>query len=87
MFPVLNTFASDKPRQMLVEIVATGREFPLNHVQRVFALNHVVFEPREIEQGEESTVRYLTTLGANDSLEDLSQQLLDGGKAGRRCST
>jgi anti-anti-sigma factor len=82
MFPVLNTFASDKPRQMLVEIVATGREFPLNHVQRVFALNHVVFEPREIEQGEESTVRYLTTLGANDSLEDLSQQLLDGGKAG-----
>jgi hypothetical protein len=42
----------------------------------------VVFEPREIEQGDEATVRYLTTLGPNDSLEELSQQLMDGGKAG-----
>ena len=82
MFPVLNLFASDKPRQMLVEIVASGRDFPLNHVQRIFAVNHIVFEPREIEQGDEATVRYLTTLGANDSLEELSQQLMDGGKAG-----
>jgi anti-anti-sigma factor len=82
MFPLLSLFAADKPRQMVVEIVAQGRAFPLNHVQKVFALNHVVFEPREIEQGEESTVRYLTTLAPNDSLEDLTQQLLDGGKAG-----
>jgi anti-anti-sigma factor len=82
MFPVLNLFAADKPRQMLVEIVAEGRDFPLNHVQTVFAVNHVVFEPREIEQGEEATVRYLTTLGPTDSLEDLSHQLMGGGKAG-----
>ena len=82
MFPLLGMFAADKPRQMLVEITAAGREFPLSHVQKVFALNHVVFEPREIEQGDEATVRYLTTLGPNDSLEDLTQQLMDGGKAG-----
>jgi anti-anti-sigma factor len=84
MFPLLNVFASEKPRQMLVEIVAEGRSFPVNHVQKVFALNHVVFEPREIEQGDEATVRYLVTLGANDSLEDLSQQLMDDGKKGIR---
>jgi anti-anti-sigma factor len=82
MFPLLGMFAADKPRQMLVEIAAAGRDFPLSHVQKVFALNHVVFEPREIEQGDQSTVRYLTTLGPNDSLEDLTQQLMDGGKAG-----
>jgi anti-anti-sigma factor len=82
MFPVLSLFASEKPRQMLVEIVSEGRHFPINHVQKVFAVNHVVFEPREIEQGDEATVRYLTTLGPNDSLEELSQQLMDGGKAG-----
>jgi anti-anti-sigma factor len=82
MFPVLSAFASAKPRQMLVEITAKGREFPMSHVQKVFALNHVVFEPREVEQGEEATVRYLTTLGAHDSLEDLSTQLMEGGKAG-----
>jgi anti-anti-sigma factor len=82
MFPVLSAFAAEKPRQMLVEIVAKGREFPMSHVQKVFALNHVVFEPREVEQGDEATIRYLTTLGPHDSLEDLSQQLMDGGKAG-----
>ena len=82
MFPLLSAFAADKPRQMIVEITAAGREFPMNHVQKVFAVNHVVFEPREVEQGEESTVRYLTTLALHDSLEDLSQQLIAGGKAG-----
>jgi anti-anti-sigma factor len=82
MFPVLSAFAAEKPRQMLVEIVADGREFPMSHVQKVFAVNHVVFEPREVEQGEEATVRYLTTLGPHDSLEDLSNQLMSGGKAG-----
>jgi anti-anti-sigma factor len=82
MFPLLGMFAADRPRQMLVEISAAGREFPVSHVQKVFALNHVVFEPREIEQGDEATVRYLATLGPNDSLEDLTQQLMDGGKAG-----
>ena len=78
MFPVLNVFAAEKPRQMLVEITAEGRDFPSNHVHKVFAVNHVVFEPREVEQGEEATVRYLTTLGAHDSLEDLSHQLMHG---------
>jgi hypothetical protein len=82
MFPILSAFAAEKPRQMLVEIVADGREFPMSHVQKVFAVNHVVFEPREVEQGEEATVRYLTTLGPHDSLEDLSNQLMSGGKAG-----
>jgi anti-anti-sigma factor len=82
MFPVLSAFAAEKPRQMLVEITAEGREFPMSHVQKVFAVNHVVFEPREVEQGDEATVRYLTTLGPHDSLEDLSHQLMGGGKAG-----
>jgi anti-anti-sigma factor len=82
MFPILNVFASDRPRQMLVEIVAEGREFPVHHVQKVFAVNHVVFEPREVAQGDEATVRYLTALAPHDSLEDLSNQLMGGGKAG-----
>ncbi len=82
MFPILNFFATDRPRQMLVEIEADGREFPLDHVQKVFAVNRVVFEPREVAQGDEATVRYLATLAPHDSLEDLSNQLMGGGKAG-----
>ncbi|HXG87266.1 MAG TPA: STAS domain-containing protein [Vicinamibacterales bacterium] len=82
MFPILNVFAADRPRTMMVEIAAEGREFPMDHVQKVFARNQVVFEPREVEQGDEATVRYLTALAPHDSLEDLSNQLMDGGKAG-----
>ena len=82
MFPLLNAFASARPRQMIVDIEAKGREIPVDHMQRVFAVNHVVFEPREVSQGDEATVRYLTTLAPTDSLEELSNQLMDGGKAG-----
>ena len=82
MFPILNLFASDRPRTMMVEIEAEGRDFPVHHVQKVFAVNHIVFEPREVEQGDQATVRYLTTLAPHDSLEDLSTQLIDGGRAG-----
>jgi anti-anti-sigma factor len=82
MFPILGWFAADRPRTMIVEIAAEGRQFPTDHVQKTFAVNRIVFEPREVEQGEEATVRYLCTLAPHDSLEDLSTQLMDGGKAG-----
>src|SRR5262245_15723129 len=82
MFPILNLFASDRPRQMLVAIQAEGRNFPVDHIQRVFAVNRVGFEPRAVSQGHDATARYLTTLSPTDSLEELSSQLMDGGKAG-----
>lgn len=78
MLPILNVFSAQKPRMMLVEIVARGRDFPFDHVHRVFALNHVTFEPREVSQGEDATVEYLATLPTHASLEDLSSQLTAG---------
>lgn len=82
MIPLLNLFSADRPRTMLVEIVAEDREFPTAHVLQVFALNGIVFEPREVSQGDEATVRYLTTLKPSDSLEDLSSQLMGEGRKG-----
>lgn len=82
MFPLLNVFASARPRQMVVDIEAKGREIPFDHIQKVFAVNRVAFEPREVSQGDEATARYLTTLSPTDSLEELSTQLIDGGKSG-----
>ena len=82
MFPLLNAFSSARPRQMIVDIEAKGREIPVDHIQRVFAVNHVAFEPREVSQGDDATARYLTTLSPTDSLEELSNQLMDSGKAG-----
>jgi anti-anti-sigma factor len=82
MIPILNVFSSERPRQMLVEIVAEERDFPTAHVHHVFAVNGILFEPREVSQGDEATAKYLTTLKPTDSLEDLSAQLMGDGKKG-----
>jgi hypothetical protein len=82
MIPILNVFSSERPRQMMVEIIAEEREFPMAHVHHVFAVNAILFEPREVSQGDEATAKYLTTLKPTDSLEDLSVQLMGDGKKG-----
>jgi anti-anti-sigma factor len=82
MIPLLNMFSSERPRTMLVEIVAKERDFPTAHVHHVFAVNGILFEPREVSQGDEATAKYLTTLKPTDSLEDLSAQLMGDGKKG-----
>jgi anti-anti-sigma factor len=82
MIPLLSVFSSERPRTMLVEIVGDGRDFPTAHVHQVFAVNGIIFEPREVSQGDEATVRYFTTLKPSDSLEELSAQLMGDGKKG-----
>ncbi len=82
MIPILNHFSSARPRTMMVEIISEDRDFPTAHVHRVFAVNGIFFEPREVSQGDEATAKYLTTLKLTDSLEDLSGQLLGDGKKG-----
>ena len=82
MIPLLNMFSSERPRTMVVEIVAKERDFPMAHVHHVFAVNGILFEPREVSQGDEATAKYLTTLKPTDSLEDLSAQLMGDGKKG-----
>ncbi len=82
MIPILNLFSSERPRTMMVEIISEDRNFPTAYVHRVFAVNAISFEPREMSQGDEATAKYLTTLKPTDSLEDLSGQLLGDGKKG-----
>jgi anti-anti-sigma factor len=82
LLPILNLFSSERPRTMMVEIVAEERDFPMAHVHHVFAVNAILFEPREVSQGDEATAKYLTTLKPTDSLEDLSAQLMGDGKKG-----
>lgn len=71
-----------KPRAMMVELVAKGSEFPTAHVESVFARYRMLFEPREVTQGQEATVRYRVTLDPNTSLDALSEQLMNGGASG-----
>ena len=74
----LHRFGGRRHRTMLVEIVADGRDFPTAHVQRVFASNHVVFEPREVSQGKDTAIQYQATVTPGMSIEDLSAQLMAG---------
>ena len=76
---VLDQLSTQKGRVMSVEILAGGRQFPTPHVENVFARNQIVFEPREISQADDVTVKYYTWLDARTSLEDLSVQLMADG--------
>ncbi|MGE3488921.1 MAG: STAS domain-containing protein [Vicinamibacterales bacterium] len=82
MIPILNLFSAERPRTMMVEIVSQDRDFPTAHVHHVLAVNGILFEPREVSQGDEATAKYLTTLKPTDLLEDLSNQLMGDGKKG-----
>ncbi len=64
---------------MKVEIVAAGREFPTAHVESVFARNGVTFEPREITQSDDVTIKYHTFLAPDMSIEELTAQLMVEG--------
>jgi anti-anti-sigma factor len=79
---LLDGLANQKARSMRAELVAEGRDFPVGHVQGVFARHGVLFEPREISQGDEATVEYHATLRPETSLEDLSSDLMAGGTSG-----
>jgi anti-anti-sigma factor len=75
----LDRLSTQRARVMLVEILAEGRQFPTTHVENVFARNQVVFEPREISQSDDVTVKYQAWLDPRTSLEDLSGQLMTEG--------
>jgi anti-anti-sigma factor len=79
---VLDRTGAAKPRTMMIEVEAEGREFPSAHVQRVFAQHGVVFEPREVSQGKTIAVRYHASLEPSQSLEELSERLVSDGHAG-----
>lgn len=71
-----------RQRVMMVEVEANGREFPSLHVQAVFARNRVAFEPREVSQAKDVVIRYHTSLPPNQSLEELSAELMGAGTRG-----
>ncbi len=73
---LLDHFSTAARRLMSVEVVAKGRAFPTSHVEAVLVRNHVLFEPREISQSDDVTVKYLTWLDQRASLDDLSSQLM-----------
>jgi hypothetical protein len=76
---VLDRAVSTRPRTMLVEIAALGREFPVSHVVGVFAQHGIVAEPREVALGDNAVITYHTTLPLGASIEDINASLVGDG--------
>jgi anti-anti-sigma factor len=72
---VLQRLDRDESRLMQIEVVAEGRHFPSKEIEEVFARNQIVFEPREISQSDEVTVKYHTWLERQAPVEDLLVQI------------
>ena len=75
---VLDHIGKEKQRSMMVQLLADSRDFPVAHVQSVFARYRIVFEPREISQGDKAAINYFVKLDPQTSLEELSSQLMGG---------
>jgi anti-anti-sigma factor len=77
---VLERLPSDqRPRTMMAELVAEGREFPTVRVESVFARHGVTFEPRDVSQGKEAAVKYHVAVDGGTSLEQLTTLLTAAG--------
>ncbi|MFN7976660.1 MAG: STAS domain-containing protein [Vicinamibacterales bacterium] len=79
---VLDKLVAVKPRIMLVEVTATGREFPLAHVVSVFANYGITWEPLEFAQDDEAEMTYRTTLPPHVLIDEVTEALVGDGKLG-----
>jgi len=74
---LLDFVGERKPRSMILEMVASGSEFPTEYVNRLLAAYQIRCEPREVDAGKKATVRYLCHLDPDTPLQRLSEQLMD----------
>jgi hypothetical protein len=79
---IMDRVKEEKPRAAMLELRASGPEFPGDHVQRVFARHHLTSDTREMEHGAEAMIRYHVVLHGTVSPEAISAQLIGDGQAG-----
>jgi uncharacterized membrane protein YhiD involved in acid resistance len=82
LLAALDRIGEAKGRSMVLSLVASGKEFPEQHVQRILGASVDFYEVREVLSGSEATVRYSVSLSSNAPLSWLSQQLMADGNAG-----
>jgi hypothetical protein len=79
---ILDRFGDAKARSLVLSLVATGREFPSEHVSRVLNSSVDFYEARELIQGSEAVVKYTVVLAPSTPLSWLSKELMAEGTAG-----
>jgi hypothetical protein len=81
---LLEGVATERTRTLLVELVANGPTFPVEHVLRVFGAHRVRVELREMSQDDPARAKHLAFCGPETGLETLNADLLAGGSGGLR---
>ena len=71
-----------KRRNVTIEMVADGHDFPVAHVSAVLARHHIVIEPSEWSQDGTTRVKYRAAVDEHLSLEALGAELMNRGEAG-----
>lgn len=79
---LLDRFGEARPRTVALELVATGKDFPIEHVQRVLGANVRFYEPLKVVHGDEAVMRFNVKMEPEASLTWLCNQLMAGGAAG-----
>jgi hypothetical protein len=79
---LLDRFGDVKPRTLSLDLIGTGPEFPLNHVQTVLGAAVDFFEPQKVSHGTESAMRFIVKVSSSTSLAWISDQLMANGTAG-----
>jgi hypothetical protein len=79
---VLDLVLEPRPRAMILEMVASGPQFPTDYVNQLLSAYRIRFEPREVGTGQKASVRYHCTLHPDTPLQRLSEQLMDTEAAG-----
>jgi hypothetical protein len=77
---VLSRIAESATRELTLEIVSTGRDFPLDHVLSVFSDRAITYEQREVARGEDTTIRYRVLVQPSISLDAVSTDLIEGSQ-------
>lgn len=81
---LLEGVATERTRAFMVELVANGPVFPVEHVHHVFGAHRVSVELREMSQDDPARAKYLALCGPGTGLETLNADLLAGGLGGLR---
>lgn len=69
-------------RSLSLTVVAAGKDFPNEHVQRILGSTVDCHEVRELIRGNEATVRYSVMRAATTKLSWINQRLMENGEAG-----
>jgi hypothetical protein len=79
---LLAQFGDDRPRVMLLELVASSKDFPAEHVHDTLRRTVRSFEPLKMAQGNEAAMRYQVKIDPSTPLHYLTLELLAGGASG-----